>query len=282
MVFHLWIASRQPAARQRVSAASSVIIPATWKRSAPKTRNSPKALPAWTRFSVAFLLDTAGHLAGGALVPLGAAAKVATLAKDVPLGIKTLYGMGTGATIGGVQGLAGTKDLTDLPQAAKDTAIGTIVGAGVGGAIPGVAKVIGAGYEKAANAFGGRVEGMSRAAGGHLIRGVEADGPAAVQARLAELGPDATLADAGPALLGKAQGAALNWDEGRSVLQNRPDHPRQGNERPRIQATSIALWARARRSADRYGRDHGASLRRRCVNYPAALDNARRSRSHRL
>src|ERR1700731_4702270 len=59
-------------------------------------------------------LDTAGHLAGGALVPLGAAAKVATLAKDVPLGIKTLYGMGTGATIVGVQGLSGTKDLTDI------------------------------------------------------------------------------------------------------------------------------------------------------------------------
>ena len=51
-------------------------------------------------------LDTAGHLVGGALVPLGAAAKVGSLAADVPLGIKTLYGMGTGATIGGVQGLS--------------------------------------------------------------------------------------------------------------------------------------------------------------------------------
>jgi hypothetical protein len=63
------------------------------------------------------------------------------------------------------------------------------------------------------------IAGMSRASAGHLIAGVEADGPAAVQARLAALGPDATMADAGPALLGKAQGAALNSDEGRSILQ---------------------------------------------------------------
>ena len=163
-------------------------------------------------------LDSAGHLIGGALTPLGSAAKAATLAKDVPLGIKTLYGMATGATIGGVQGLSGTKDLTDIPQAAKDTAIGTIVGAGVGGVIPGAAKVIGTGYEKAANALGGSVEGMSRGAGSHLVKAVQADGPAAVQARLQELGPDAMLVDAGPALLGKGQGAALNSDESRSVL----------------------------------------------------------------
>src|SRR6202043_2462713 len=78
---------------------------------------------------------------------------------------------------------------------------------------------VGAGYRAAANAFGGKVEGMSRAAGGHLVSAMEADGPAAVQQRMRELGPDAMLADAGPANLGKAQGASLNSDEGRSVIQ---------------------------------------------------------------
>jgi hypothetical protein len=64
------------------------------------------------------------------------------------------------------------------------------------------------------------IAGMSRASAGHLIAGVEADGPAAVQARLAALGPDATMADAGPALLGKAQGAVLNSDEARAEIVN--------------------------------------------------------------
>ena len=221
-------------------------------------------------------LDTAGHLAGGALVPLGAAAKVATLAKDVPLGIKTLYGMATGAGIGGVQGLSGTKDITDIPQAAKDTARGAIVGAGVGGAIPGVSKIIGAGYEKLANAFTGKVDGMSRAASGHLIRGVEADGPAAVQARLAELGPDATLADAGPALLGKAQGAALNSDEGRSVLQNALTTRNTGTN-ARIQSDVDRALGPAHPLDDAQTATDAIKVHRSAVdavNYPAALDNA--------
>jgi hypothetical protein len=219
------------------------------------------------------VLNTAGHIVGGALVPMGAAAKVATLAKDVPLGIKTLYGMATGGAVGGVQGLSGTKDLTDIPQAAKDTAMGAIVGAGVGGAIPGAAKVVGAGFEKAANLFGGKVDGMSRSAGGHLIRGVEADGPAAVQARLAELGPDAMLADAGPALLGKAQGASLNSDEGRSVLQGALTQRNQGTN-ARIQSDVNGALG----PAETPQLVNDAIIAHRTavdgVNYPAALNNA--------
>jgi hypothetical protein len=157
-------------------------------------------------------LEAVGGVAGPAGV-IGAAAKGATL------GVKTLIGAGTGLAVGAGQGAAGSKDWTDLPQVGKDAAFGGGVGLGLGILLPGASKIIGAGYEKAANLFSGKVDGMSRAAGAHLIRGVEADGPAAVQARLAELGPDAMLADAGPALLGKAQGASLNSDEGRSVLQ---------------------------------------------------------------
>jgi hypothetical protein len=89
----------------------------------------------------------------------------------------------------------------------------------IGGGIPVAGKVAGSVYKAATNAIGGRVDGMSRAAGGHMIDALAADGPAAVRSRMAELGPDAMLADAGPAFLGKAQGASLNSDEGRSVLQ---------------------------------------------------------------
>jgi hypothetical protein len=228
------------------------------------------------------VLNTAGHIVGGALVPLGAASKVVSLAKEVPLGVKTLYGMLTGGTIGGVQGLSGTKDITDLPQAAKDTAKGVIVGAGVGGAIPGASKIVGAGFEKAANLVGGKVDGMSRLASLQLIKGVEADGPAAVRARLAELGPDAMLLDAGPALRGKAQGALLNSDEGRSVMST--------GLTARDKATNARIRADVDGS-DRNGRDAlgpyqsgdpqtvtDAILAHRTavdgVNYPAALNNA--------
>lgn len=223
------------------------------------------------------VLNTTGHIVGGSLVPLGAAAKVATLAKEVPLFIKTLYGMATGGAIGGVQGLSGTKDLTDLPQAAKDTAIGAATGGAIGGVIPGAAKVIGAGFEKAANLLGagGRVDGMSRAASGHLIRGVEADGPAAVQARLAELGPDAMLVDAGPALLGKGQGASLNSDEGRSVLQTALTQRNQGTN-ARIKDDIDAAIGPYQKGDPQLVSDAILAHRKAVdnVNYPAALDGA--------
>jgi hypothetical protein len=220
-------------------------------------------------------LDTAGHLVGGALVPVGAAAKVGSLAADVPLGIKTLYGMGTGAAIGGVQGLSGTKDLTDVPQAAKDTAIGAAAGGALGAVVPGVSKVIGTGYEGAANLLSGKVDGMSRLASLPLLRAVAADGPAAVQARLKELGPDAMLADGGDALLGKAQGVVLNSDDAKSILN------------PALRDRNTGTNARIRSDVDSaigpyQGGDpqtvSDAILAHRSavdsVNYPAALDNA--------
>lgn len=207
---------------------------------------------------------------GGVLAPLtvaGAAAKGATL------GTKTLIGAGTGAGIGGVQAALGSKDWTDLPQVAKDAGVGGLVGGTLGGLIPGASKIIGAGYRAAANAVTGRVDGMSRSAGGHLIRGVEADGPAAVQARLAELGPDAMLADAGPALLGKAQGASLNSDEGRSVLQGALTRRNEGTN-ARIQSdVNRALGpAEDPQIVTDAIKAHRSAVD--AVNYPAALDNA--------
>ena len=207
---------------------------------------------------------------GGALAPLGV---VGAVAKGASLGAKTLIGAGTGGGIGAVQGALGSKDYTDLPQVAKDAAVGGAVGGTFGIMIPGASKIIGAGYEKVANAISGKVEGMSRAAGAHMVRGVEADGPAVVQARLAELGPDAMLADAGPALLGKAQGASLNSDEGRSVLQTALTNRNQGTN-ARIQSDvnrSLGPAEDPQTVTDAIAAHRSAID---SVNYPAALDNA--------
>lgn len=54
----------------------------------------------------------------------------------------------------------------------------------------------------------------------HLVKAMKADTPESVLSELDRLGPEATLADAGPAHLAKAQGASLNSDEGRSILFN--------------------------------------------------------------
>ncbi|WOH58528.1 hypothetical protein [Bradyrhizobium sp. BWC-3-1] len=207
---------------------------------------------------------------GGVIAPIGV---LGAAAQGATLGTKTLLGAGAGGGIGAVQGAFGSKDWTDVPQLVKDTAVGGILGGALGGVMPAAGGAAGRVYGALTNAITGKVDGMSRAAGGHLVRAVEADGPAAVQARVAELGPDAMLADAGPALLGKAQGASLNSDEGRSVLQTALTTRNEGTnariqrdvnqalgpaEDPQIVTDSI----RAHRSAV----DN--------VNYPAALENA--------
>lgn len=157
------------------------------------------------------------NIAGGAVVPFGA---LGAASRGATLGTKTLYGMGAGAGLGGLQGAFSSKDLTDIPQTAGAAGMGSLGGMVLGGAMPGAGKVIGAGYNAAANAIRGNVSGLSGGASRHLIDAMRADGPASVQSAMARLGPEATLADAGPAFLGKAQGASLNSDEGRSVLQN--------------------------------------------------------------
>ena len=210
-------------------------------------------------------------LAGGALVPLGA---VGAAAKGASLGTKTLYGMGAGAGIGGAQGAFSSKDLTDLPQTGMKTVQGGIIGGGIGAVIPGGARIIGSGWNAASNYFRGNVADTSRGASRHLMDAMQADGPAAVRARMQQLGPDAMLADAGPSFLGKAQGASLNSDEGRTILQRGLTARNEGtNQRinadvnrvlgPAEDPLTVSNAIRARRSEVD------------AVNYPAALDNAR-------
>ncbi|WFU37322.1 hypothetical protein QA640_22790 [Bradyrhizobium sp. CB82] len=210
--------------------------------------------------------------AGGVIAP---AAVVGAAAKGATLGTKTLLGAGAGGGIGAVQGAFGSKDWTDPIQVAKDAGVGAVVGGMVGGTIPTVGKVVGAAYEKAANLFRGKVDGMSRAASNHLVKAVEADTPAAVQARLAELGPDTMLVDAGPALLGKGQGASLNSDEGRSVMQTALTARDKGTN-ARIQNDVNAALGPYQGGDPQTVRDAIVAHRTAVdnVNYPAALDNA--------
>jgi hypothetical protein len=160
------------------------------------------------------IASTVTNIAGGAAVPIGA---FGAAAKGVGLGMKVLRGSGAGAALGGIGGAASAPDWTDPGQTAVSTAKGVGLGAALGGSLPLAGKAIGSGYNAIADALV-KPEGMSRAASRHLIEALNADNPQAVRGQIDRLGPDAMLADTGPAMLGKAQGAALNSDEGRSVL----------------------------------------------------------------
>ena len=158
----------------------------------------------------------------------GAAGIMATLPEDAAvaagaaptMAARALTGAATGGVYGGIQGASETPDLSNLPQAAKNIATGAVVGAGTGGAVPIIAGGIGSAYAAGANTLTGGAEGISRRAASHLLPAIAADTPQAVQSTLDELGNQGMLADAGPSLLGKAQGAALNSEEGRAVMGN--------------------------------------------------------------
>lgn len=183
------------------------------------------------------------------------------------------------ALIGGPESLlAKATTRVALPAAISETA-GQLT---KGTAAEPYARVVGAlmsplasgGVERAANAVNGRVEGMSQGAAGHLISAVGADGPAAVQAKLAELGPDAMLPDAGAALLGKAQGASLNSDEGRSILQTALTRRNVGTN-ARIQGDVDQALGPAQGDAQTITdaiTAHRSAIDG--VNYPTALNNA--------
>ena len=161
--------------------------------------------------------NTLAHLAGGALtVPLGAGV-MGPAAEGTGLLAKTLMSGATGAGIGAVQGASDAPDLTNLPDVAKKSGFGAAGGLVLGGVLPSVGVGIGKGYNALADALMNPRD-MSRPAAKELAAALSADTPAAVQSRVAQLGPDGMLADAGPALLGKAQGASLNSDQGRSIM----------------------------------------------------------------
>nr|WP_311538566.1 hypothetical protein [uncultured Bradyrhizobium sp.] len=221
------------------------------------------------------ILSTGANLAGGAVLPLGA---IGAAAKGASLGAKTLLSAGAGAGIGTVQGAVGSRDWTDPGQVAKDAAIGGAAGLVLGGAIPGVSKAVGSGVQAVTNAIRGRADGLSRSATNHLVAALEADKPAAVRTELDRLGPDAMLADAGPAFLGKAQGASLNSDEGRNVLFNALKARDQGTNRRIMSDVEAALGpAEDPATATRNIVDYRSQVDSQ--NYPRVLAQAPRIRT---
>lgn len=202
----------------------------------------------------------AAEVVGGAMAPVGA---IGAAAKGASLGAKTLYAALTGGGIGGLQGGFSSKDWTNIPQTAKDVAIGAGGGFILGGAIPSAAKVVGSGYNLIANAIRGRADGMSRGASKHLVSAMEADTPAAVRAELERLGPDAMLADSGPAMLGKTQGAALLSDEGRTVATNAL--------KTRDQGTNSRIMADVERALG--PAEDPATATRNIIEYRSHVDN---------
>jgi hypothetical protein len=206
---------------------------------------------------------------GGIAAPLG---MIGAAARGAGLGAKTLYGAGAGAGIGGLQAGLGSRDWTDIPQTARDTVVGAGLGGLLGGLLPAAGQVAGSGYKAIADALTG-TEGMSRGASRHLAEALMADQAPAVQQRVQQLGPQAMLADTGPAFLGKAQGAALNSDEGRSVLTNALTGRNEGTNQRIMGDVNRALGP----AEDPQTVTNAIRARRSEIDaraYPAALDNA--------
>jgi hypothetical protein len=215
------------------------------------------------------LASTAAHVVGGALIPMGA---IGAAARGTGLLAKSLMSAGTGAAIGGAQGLSDTQDLTNVPDAAWNTGKGALVGGTIGGVIPAAGNIIGKGYNALADALI-RPEGISRGASRHLVPALMADTVPAVQQRIGQLGNDAMLADAGPAFLGKAQGATLNSDEGRSILGNALTGRNEGTNQRIMGDVNRALGpAEDPQTVTNAILEHRTNVDRRA--YPAALGNA--------
>ncbi|NEU94821.1 hypothetical protein [Bradyrhizobium uaiense] len=209
--------------------------------------------------------------AGGAIATLPLM-PVARGLQGATLGAKSLVGMAAGAGIGGLQGAFSSKDLTDIPQTVEGAGFGAVAGGLLGGAVPSVGRGVGAGLNWLADTARS-VPGISRSAASHLLEAVEADGLPALHARLDRLGPDATLADAGPALLGKAQGASLNSDEGRSILQTALTRRNEGtNARVMSDVNRTLGPAEDPQTVTNAIRAHRTQVDN--AAYPAALGNA--------
>ncbi|KAI9811122.1 MAG: hypothetical protein M1826_003317 [Phylliscum demangeonii] len=165
--------------------------------------------------------EMVGQLAGGALLPVGAANKAL---QGATLGTKLTRGALAGAGIGAVQGASSSADLGNIPQAALSTAIGAGTGAGFGLAAP----LVGAGAGATARRLLGQtvpaVTGPSgpiqTPAQKYLMDAIQADGPGAIWQGTQQLGDQGMFADYGNNLRGIAQGLAIKpGAAGQNVVQ---------------------------------------------------------------
>jgi len=157
--------------------------------------------------------DVAGGLTGG----VGLLKSGVTLAGRVgPALLPRVIGYGAeGGAYGAAHGAGSTysERIADYIEAAKK---GGTVGAMVGVGLPVTGAVAGGLYRTGAAFLGPRVEGASRGASA-LLRGAAQADEAGLRA-LPQMGPDAMLVDAGPAMLGLGQGAGTGTGAGRTAL----------------------------------------------------------------
>jgi hypothetical protein len=157
--------------------------------------------------------DIAGGFAGGA----GLIKNGATLAGRVgPAMFPRVLGYGAeGAAYGAAHG-AGTTYSDRIADYVENAKKGATTGALIGGGLPLAGAAAGGLYRTGAAFLGPRVEGSSRGASAMLRGAAQAD-EAALRA-LPQMGPDAMLVDAGPAMLGLGQGAGTGTGAGRTAL----------------------------------------------------------------
>lgn len=161
----------------------------------------------------------AGEMAGGLGTGLGLIKNGITLAGRVgPSLMSRVLGYGAeGAAYGAAQGAGNTYSdkAADYLKNAKD---GATLGAVIGGGLPMLGSVVSGAYRGASAFLGPRIEGMSRGASS-LMRGAAQADEGGLR-NLGNMSPEAMLPDAGPAMLGLAQGAGTGTGPGRSELVN--------------------------------------------------------------
>jgi len=218
------------------------------------------------------VLAGVGEAAGGLLTGAGLVKNGITLAGRVGSGlVPRILGYGAeGAAYGAVAGAGGT--YSGKPQDYIDNAMS---GAGTGAAIGTAMPVIGAaagGLYRAATAVGGRnIEGVNRAGSAAMRAAAQAD-EAGLRA-LPTMGPEAMLPDAGPSMLGLAQGAATSNGPGRSALVNALAQRDAGTGQRLASAVDGAIGPAPIPSRVETG--IRASRRALSPQYEAALENAR-------
>lgn len=174
---------------------------------------------------------TTGEVLGGVVgtLPMVAAAPAAFGAGTGALPLRMGASWASGATIGGAD--AAVRSGGDWEKVDR----GAIAGGALGGAAPAIGAAVGAGVRKVAEMVGTRgatAPGVGPAAMGKLADDFgNAGGPDAVRARMAELGPEAMLLDASPALEGRAQGLAVLPDTREAVMAPLAARARTANAR---------------------------------------------------
>lgn len=150
---------------------------------------------------------------------VGPAAGISAARKFDGLLPKSLVSGGVNSGYGLMQGVSDSPDLTNLGDTAQHAAKGAAIGFGVGAPMPLVGRAVGGVIvQPLANAINGRAEGMSSKATKFLVDALRADGVQSVRDRIAKLGDEGMLADAGPSMLGRAQGVLAHNSEARSIL----------------------------------------------------------------